>query len=138
MLLPERLPARLQEITEGRGQLAGRGVSGRWVLRHRLEADRLELGGDRAVDPARRRGASRGNRNHESLGSSILAEGKPAGQHLVQDHAEGVNVAPRVAETRVESEPFRRCVTRDPAKERSYRFRGLMPADRDALKSRTI
>ena len=81
----------LEEVPQVLGQVAGRGVPLGRPLRQRLQADPLQLPGDRVVDLPGRAGLGRGDLLHD-LGVRVAPERPPAGQQLVEDDAQAEDV----------------------------------------------
>ena len=76
------------------GESIRSGISARRFLGHRLQADRLQVAWDAGRSAA---GAASARRAEPGEGSSaVAAEGQLAGQQLVEDHAQAVDVAAAV------------------------------------------
>ena len=76
------------------GEFPGAGVAALWFLRHRLQADRLQITWDVVVDASRGPGLVVQDLVQEH--SRVAPKWELAGQEPVEDDAEGVNVAPAV------------------------------------------
>ena len=76
-------------------EVGGRRVATTRLLGHRLQADRLEVAGDRDR-PDRRGGRGSSSRIRASSIATGARERPRAGQQLVEDHAQAVDVGPRV------------------------------------------
>ena len=85
----------LPEGLQVRNHIIGRGISPVDVRGHGLHADQLQLLGDVGVDlPGRQGDGTEVLDRHRD--SRVSLERQPAGQHFVQHHAGGVDVAPGV------------------------------------------
>ena len=74
------------------GEGGGGGEAAGWVFLQALQAERVEVGGDLAVELRRRRQVRIQNLLHEQLLVSLGAEGAFAGQQLEQNHPHGPSV----------------------------------------------
>ena len=84
-----------QEPPQVGGQLLGRRVAMGQVLGHRLQDDRLQVAGDRRVEPARRDRLVQRDLAEQLLVVAAV-EGGPQRQQLVEGHAQGVDVGPLI------------------------------------------
>lgn len=82
----------MEEAVEFLGEGGGGGEAAGRVFLQALQAERVEGGGDLAVELRRRRRVRIQNLLHEQLRVSLGAEGAFAGQQLEQNHPHGPSV----------------------------------------------